>query len=472
MRISRLRKRILKLILPAALCLLALASCARAGEGGAPSVSPQPGAGTEAPGQPTALPDLPVKVVSTYILTDADGNFHLAGEVYNGSSAAVEAVTLSASVLDAAGASLLRAESGEALPLEQFVPLVSRIENDASAPFDLPLPPGIPAPDQSLVTVVSYQSAQAVDVPLQAVNLQWMPSSDGRAVLVGELINSSAFPVRVDQLAALARDNAGNLAATAQGTIFPGILMAQGDANQQDRAPFKIPFNISVSAELMPDVFTNAVQIDPLDGAPLAIDQNIAAYLDADGNFHLVSSIKNPGDQPHGALILGGLYSDTGTVMDAAGLLLPVNLLPGEELPFDLSQFVLINQKPDYQAKLDHFTLQVDPAWLAGSAQVHVSLDGQNLQEQPGENGRWAFTGEAVNTSGQNLVRMVVFAVLKMPSGSVAATSFAVLENPAGVLEPGVSMAYSIDVMTNPALDAASLKSEVILIGVVESPSD
>lgn len=456
------------------LLLLLIPACSRAG------VENQPGTAAPSTGatdlnspsaipttpEPTALPQLPVKVTDWVLAADADGNFHVSGEVLNASGAAVEGVTLVVIVMDAQGNSLLRTESGESMGEESFAPLISRVENGSSIPFDYALPPGIEAPAQTQVAVTAYQTAQAAVVPLQMINLQWMTDSSGRAVLVGELVNTAVFPVRVENLAALARDTDGKILGSSFSTLFPGILMAQGDANQQDRAPFLIPFNILPREDLQPQLFSSAIQTEPVDGAPLAFDQNIETYVDAKGTFHLVSSVKNPTGQPLGALLIGGLYSASGAVMDASALLMPVDLQPGEELPFDLAQFLLINQQPDYQAKLDHFTLQVDPSRLPALNQARFDLEDPTMQAQSGENGLWTFTGEAENTTGQNLQQILVFAVLRHPSGTVAATSFAVLANPAGPLAPGVKMGYSIDVLADPGIDWQTLRPEVILTGI------
>lgn len=457
------------------LSLPVLAACSGAGQGREPGGAfPSPGTteatggnkSTETPAQITPVPDLPVKVLSQTPVTDADGNVHLVGRVHNGSDTAVEGVTLAVAAVDSAGTSLLRAESGEVLPQEEFSPLVGRAAPNADMPFDFPLPPGAGLPAQSKVFVISYQPSQSGIIPLQVINMQWMTSAEGRAVLVGELVNTASFPVRVDSLAALANKADGIALSAAQGTLFPGILMPQGDQNQQDRAPFLIPFDLLPGEQMLPEVFTAVSQVNPLDGAPLAIDQDIEAYMDSVGTFHLVSSIKNPTDQPLGVLILGGLYAASGSVMDASGLLLPVDLQPGEELPFDLNQFKLINQKPDYQAKLDHFTLQVDPSRLTALKQVRVPVDAQNPQVQAGDAGKWTFTGEVTNSSSQDLQQIVVIAVVKKPTGTVSATAFAQLINPGGMLTPSMKMSYSIEVMADPALDASTLKTQLIVIGI------
>lgn len=456
------------------LILFTLTACSREGEGGTIGTAANSQSGeittafTSIPStpEPTPMPDLPVKVSEWVLAGDADGNLHLLGEILNESGAAVEGVTLTTVVQDSQGNSLLRAESGEPLVEEQFAPLVNTLENGESVPFDYPLPPGIETPAQTLVAVTTFQPAQSSAVPLQMVNVQWMTSSSGRAVLVGELVNTAAFPVRVENLASLARGADGKLVGAAVATLSPGLLMGQGDANQQDRAPFIIPFNITAQPDLLPEIFSFAFQVDALDGAPLAFDQNIEPYVDARGTFHLVSSVKNPTEQQMGALFIGGLYSASGAVMDASVLPLPVDLLPGEELPFDLTQFTLINQQPDYQAMLDHFTLQVDPSRLTALNQVRFELEDETMQAQPGADGQWVFTGAAVNTTGQSLQQIAVFAVLKRPSGTAAATSFTLLMNPAGTLDPGMSMAYSIEVMADPSLDPASLRPEVILTGI------
>jgi len=169
------------------------------------------------------------------------------------------------------------------------------------------------------------------------------------------------------------------------------------------------------------------------------------------GGTHLISEIKNTSERTFSVQILAGLYGSTGSVMDVSRHPLPVDLLPGEGIPFDVAGFDLLNGWADQLAKLDHFTIQVDPAQIVPSQRAWVTLQPEGVQAVSDGQGSWTFSGSVTNTTGADLQRIVVIVTLKSHStGILAATSSAVLENPAGAILPGIRMDYAIEVLADP----------------------
>lgn len=443
------------------LLLMTAAGCSAAGQGSIPplvtdtaptDLAPY-GSSPQAEISPTPVPDLPVKVISQAWVTDVNGHLHLVGEIRNEAGQGVEQVNLTLVVTDATAASLLRSDSGEPVPEVVFSPLITRLADGQSAPFDYPLPPGSNMPAEANVFVSGYQPSSAELMALQVENLQIMSTPGGEAVMVGELVNNSPNAVNVLSVAALLRDsNGGPLSAgsAAQG-VMPGLLLAAGDANQLDRAPFKIPFSAALPPGATWQVYSDAASGNPAETTAFAIDQASLFYTDARGGAHLISEIKNTSERAFSVQILAGLYGSTGSVMDVSRYILPVDLQPGESIPFDAAGFDLLNGRADQLAKLDHFTIQVDPAQIVPSQRAWVTLQPEGVQAVSDGQGSWTLSGSVTNTTGADLQRIVVIATLKSRStGILAATSSAVLENPAGAILPGIRMDYSIEVLADP----------------------
>lgn len=419
--------------------------------------STQTGDSTLAPAStatPTAIPDLPVKVTAQVVVSDVLGNTHIFGEVLNGSGSPAEAIQLTLIALDAAGASLLQSETGEPVQEVTFSPLIFRFAAGESAPFDFVLPAGSPLPAVFQVFVTSFQPSSAALQKLQVENAQVMSGENGKAVLVGELVNPNPVSVSIQGLAATLKDGSNALVSAGGGGLSAGLLLPAGDTNLLDRTPFKISFSAALPERGTWQVFVDAVDTDTpaeTDSTQFAIDQSFTYYQDARGTSHLVSSIKNPFERAFSVQLIAGLYGGTGSVMDMSLIALPLDLQPGEELPFDVQDFLLVNGKPDLQAKLDAFTLQVDPARTVASNRVWTEVEVENQQEDQGEEGVWTFSGRVTNADSVEIDRFVVMATLTSHStGKVVAVSTTTLLNPAGRIAPGMAMDYQIEVLADP----------------------
>ena len=314
----------------------------------------------------------------------------------------------------------------------------------------------------------SGQNVTAVVLTLvaqDAAGVSVIKTGGGEAVMVGELVNQNPVAVSVSSTAAILRDDANVHISVGKASVLPGMLQPAGDSLNQDRAPFKIPFYTALPQGATWQVFTNVVQTDPVDTSMFAIDQAVNVYADSQGRVHLVSSLRNNAERAFTVQILAGVYSITGSVLDDGLILLPVDLAPGEELPFDISGFNLLDGRAAQQARLDQYTLQVDAARTIPSEISWQKLAAEGNSATQEEQGMWIFKGRVTNTSGADLQKMVVIAVLKNNStGALAAVSSAELVNPAGSIPSGVYMDYSIEVMADPA-SSDTLKPEVLVFG-------
>ena len=422
---------------------------------------------------PTAIPDLPVKVTSQVVVSDVLGNTHILGEVLNGSESPAEAIQLTVVALDASGVSLLQSETGEPVQEVAFSPLITRLAAGKSAPFDFILPTDSPLPTVFQVFVTSFQPSSASLQTLQVENAQVMSGENGEAVLVGELVNPNPVSVSIQGLAASLKDGSNILVSAGGGGLSAGLLLPAGDTNLLDRSPFKIPFYAALPTGGSWQVFVDAVDTGTsaeTDSTQFAIDQSFTYYQDDRGTSHLVSSIKNPFERAFSVQLVAGLYGGTGSVMDMSLLALPLDLQPGEELPFDVHDFLLVNGKPDLQAKLDSFTLQVDPSRTVTSNRVWTEVEVENQQEEQGEKGVWTFSGRVTNSGDAEIDRFVVMATLTSHStGKVVAVSTTILLNPAGRIPHGMAMDYKIEVLADP-LESQQLDPAVKVFAATDQP--
>jgi len=424
-------------------------------------------------GTPTAIPDLPVKVTSQVVVSDVLGNTHILGEVLNGSESPVEAIQLTVIALNAAGASLLQSETGEPVQEVAFSPLISTLATGQSAPFDFALPGGSAIPAVFQVFVTSFQPSTANLQTLQIENTQVMSGENGEAVLVGELVNPNPVSVSIQGLAAKLKDGSNALVSTGGAGLSAGLLLPAGDTSLLNRTPFKIPFYAALPPGGSWQVFVDAIDSGTaaeIDTTQLAIDQSFTYYEDARGTSHLVSSIKNPFERAFSVQLVAGLYGGTGSVMDMSLLAIPLDLQPGEELPFDVHDFLLVNGKPDLLAKLDAFTLQVDPSRTVVSTRVWTGVEVENEQEEQGEKGVWTFSGRVTNTGSAEIDRFVVMATLTSHStGKVVAVTTTTLLNPAGRIAQGMAMDYKVEVLADP-LESQELDPVVKVYAATDQP--
>jgi hypothetical protein len=150
---------------------------------------------------------------------DDEGSTHLAGEIHNISATPVTAIKL-------------RLELPGHAPID-FAPQLDVIGAGQSAPFDLPLPDGVPLPDATIATIAGYSPAPAETAAVK-VQAKLVDPGDGQVYLNGQLANDTGQPARMNGLAAAMLDQAGVVRAIGQAAAFVPYL-APGQ-----RVPFSI----------------------------------------------------------------------------------------------------------------------------------------------------------------------------------------------------------------------------------------
>lgn len=458
------------LIVCCLLLAMVLTACTPTGQG-TPAAGPGENNPTSNPGStnpspsPTLPPELPVKVVSQAMVPDMQGNLHVAGEVRNESGQNATDILLTLVAQDAGGVSVFKNEAGESLPEITFAPLVADLANGQTAPFDYALPAGVSAPPLVQVFVSGFTPLAAELLTLQVEHAQVMTGPGGEAVLVGELVNQNAVAVDVGGAAAVLRNSENDPISAGKAGVLPGMLQPAGDSLNQDRAPFKIPLYASLPEGATWQVYTSAVQTDPVDTSLFAIDQAVNIYADSRGVLHMVSNVRNNAERAFSVQILAALYSSTASVLDDSLAALPVDLAAGEELPFEITGFTLLDGNTDQQSKLGEYTLQVDAFRTVPSDLVWSKLSPEGDQAQDQGQGVWKFSGSVTNTTAGDLQRIVVVAILKSSiTGAVTAVSSAALVNPAGMIAPGVHMDYAVEVWSDPA-SPENLKPDILVFG-------
>jgi hypothetical protein len=458
---------------------LGLAGCAAGGQAAvAPLSEPTAAATLEAaavPATPTAAasaaPDAPaatpipaeVAVVDVRVLRNALGQALVAGTVVNGTAAPVHGIELEVRASDAAGDTLLKDGWGsEPADSATFAPLAESLAQGESSPFAYTIYEGEPA--EFTVTVMGY--GEASDVVAQAVALehaQFATDVLGEQHLLGEAVNAADTPVSIQSLYVAVYDAGGALLTVEDADILVRQLDAAGTAGAS--APLDISLGALPGEPETYAVYATTAAAEPSE-VSLAIAERFHSYFDTAGGAHLVGMIGNSGDTPVSADLTAGLYDADGVVLDrSGGGLYWLRLPAGAAVPYDFSDFSLVESVPELAGRVSRYTVQFDPQYTRAEevADIALSTTGDALAAD-GES--WEASGSVVNSSDQLISRVVAIAALHDAEGNPVVVGFKVLDSFEGPgLGAGEQIAYQISLDADAALDPAELTLKTYVYG-------
>ncbi len=433
---------------------LALAACAG---GGAATESPSP-EGIESANAP-AVPPLPgeeITIVSQTAFLDRWGRFHIVGEVRNDSPQPLTDIQMEVEIGDAAGASLLVDAAGNRVAALLFAPMLVTLAPGEVAPFAYSYDMRLGTPAAYQVTIAGYRAGTAERANLVVEHLTLTDDGRGALYLTGEILNAGSEWVRIHALAGGVLDAEGVLLSADWTPVFMTMLAPAGDIGGRDRTPFVVQFPHPGAGARTPTVYLDADLSDPPPAAPVAVD-NTNAYFDQYGAYHLVGALTNQTDRPLDLVLVAGLYAADGTVLDAAAQPLPLTLLPGERLPFEVSSFSSLDFNPALAGRLLSHAVRVDAGRLSGpQAPVRLVTSGDQVTQA---GSTLTVSGAVTNASGGPLAQITVLAALVDEAGAPLASGYAYIFPPAGAdsIGPGEARPYEIHIEMAPGVEGSQM---------------
>ncbi len=193
-----------------------------------------------------------------------------------------------------------------------------------------------------------------------------------------------------------------------------------------------------------------------------------AQYLDTAGHFHLVGQITNSGTQPLMVSVQATVYADPAktAVVDAAFLDTLIPLAPGENLPFDLADWQVLNNRAGLWETLSKpvVTLRVEPfrTWATELFIAPLTV----MAELPTFSTREAiFTGQVKNETGRNILLGTVTATLRDSTSEKIIATGQIPLGIVNVLAAGEIMSYSIVIPVESGFDPQTVQFEVTASG-------
>lgn len=414
--------------------------------------------------------DMPEDVVVTDVFgyQDTGGFFtyyHLVGNIYNGADTAVTNVEITISIKDAGGKTVLKDDTDNPAETITITPLLWTIQPGQSAPFAYSFSLEEANPESYEANISNFVPTDAREVKVEVQHDQMVKGDDGTVYIVGELVNLGDTAVELSTMAGAALDGDQHVVAANSYAAVARYLAPAGDTGGNDRSAFRISMTGPAPTAKTWAVYLDAKPVRPEKASNLELSAP-GLYLDENGYVHMVGMATNKGEETIEAMILAGLYSADGVVLDADSAYLPYALEPGQSVPYHFSSFGGVDNVLGQSDRLAEAKARVISA-LSNSYE-HVSLETRNnAQEQTG--GLWHFSGEAVNNSGKQLSWATVVIAVYNRQGKLLATVDSDVYGQNGAIEPQEALAYQIDLEMPAEADPANVTIETYVQGLVRS---
>jgi hypothetical protein len=414
--------------------------------------------------QPANQTGLHIVGYSNY--TDSSGDFHIVGEIKNADTKALNQMELTVEVKDASGKSLLKDSNGNNVASLTISPSLDNLAPGESSPFEFNLSSDAGKPDTFTVKVTGQNTSSVQRPNIQVTNTQMVPSGNGSFYITGEIINLDDKPVEVHNLAGAMLDSAGQVVSTSLSYDYSAYLEPAGNSDELDRTPFIITLDDPGSSPSKWNTYLDAEAVDPIDEYDVSV--KIANnYLDENKSVHLVGTVTNDSNVVLNTLIVAGLYAADGTVLDAYATRTPVNVGPGETVPFDISTFSNVNNNSDQANQVDNFSVQIDSYNTFESSIENVLL--QTTNDTVAKNGStWTVSGQVKNTSQKNLSSETVVVMVYDASGALMAVSWDDLFPKGDYYASGDVAPYTVDINFDPGADTSGYTFKTLVKGDVK----
>jgi len=449
----------LKITLYAAILLLVIAvpACGKAAVVTSTSQSPK----VNTPVNPSGQLD----IASTNAFVDSYGTYRVVGEVDNNSSTVLNSIELTVEIKDASGNSLLKDDNGSITPSAIIYPLLYTLAPGEASPFEYSYETTNGTPASYNVTITGQQVSDANRATLKYENVQIVDNGSSWYYLTGVLVNTGNQWAHINSLAGAVMDDSNNVLSADWTSTYTTELAPSGDTHGRDRTPFEVNFpnpGGSTQWKLYWDAdMTNSVTDYPMDVKVTNL------YFDQYGSAHLVGWITNNSDKALDSMVVAGLYSRDGTVLDSSYAFVPEPIKPGAEAPFSISSFGSVDYNPNQASLVSTYSAQFD-TWftsLPSSEFVDLTASGETVEKN---GATWTFNGDFTNTSGKNLSSATVEVMIMDSQNKLVAMEYTSISPTGDAIATGDTNTYSVPVSLDPAVDATGFTTNTVIVGDVK----
>ncbi|MEJ2746331.1 MAG: FxLYD domain-containing protein [Anaerolineae bacterium] len=344
---------------------------------------------------------------------DMFGNLHIVGLLTNNSARAVDGVEVEIDVRDAAGNSLYTDLAWMSL---------YRIAPGETTPFRLGVYDDLTGVDSFAANIVGQSVANIERADIAVRGVVRTVDDDGNIHVTGEVVNNGSEPAAINGVAAATFDGTGTIATADSAIVNIGYL------EPGESGPFRI--YMYGPAKGTEDIVDHAVYVDatvtsPETAWPLTFAEGSRVYVDRYDDVHLVGEVTNAGEEILDVRLLAAFYDADGNVLDADTFSMPLDMAPGDTLPFDIvGGWAPLEHTTGLLDRAVRYTVSWDPYWTWTSSEVTVDLTTAN-DAQEFDNDGVTFTGQMVNSSGAAIDKAIIVAVLRdAATGELFATGY------------------------------------------------
>lgn len=422
--------------------------------------------------EPTAEPGIvagEVAVTTVYGYVDEYDYFHVVGLVYNDTEDAATNIELTLELVDANGDSVLTDVDGNAVDSVEFSPFLYTIAQGEVTPFDYYINASDldPSELEGTVTVTDFDDGDVNRGSVEVVNDTVTFGEFGTIYMTGELVNLSNEPVIVNSLAGALLAPDGTALAADGSFSLTRYLAPNGDEAGNDRTPFSITLD-GPAEDADTSVFYYDVDIaDEVDTAALISVDITSAYVDDFDNLHIFANIGNNGDQVLSISLVGGLYAEDGTVLDAATASVPIYVGPGEVRPVSFDYFGAANSSEDVLGQVASYSIQVDPYWTYETSFDVVALETANESSEVSD-GYVTFTGDVINTSEENLSSATLILAIYDGEEVLYSSSWTSVYPDGDTIAPGATLPFEVTLYIPSDVDTSSYTFFTYVQGYVD----
>jgi hypothetical protein len=404
-------------------------------------------------------------ISNTNAFIDPNGSYRVVGLVANNSNTTVNSIELTIEIKDEVGNSLLKDENGSSTASAIFNPLLNTISTGEASPFEYFYDTTNGMPAAYNVTITGKQEGNAKRADLKWDKVQLLDNGSGWITLTGELVNMGTQWAHINGLAGALLDDANNLLSADWTSTFTTELAPNGDSKSRDRTPFAITLP-GQSGATQWKLYWDVDATDNL--TDYQVDVIISNfYFDQYGSAHLIGWITNNSNQVLDSLVIAGIKSEDGTVLDSGYAFSPVPMKPGSSVAFSVSSFDNINNNSNQAALVKTATAQTDPWFTTPSTSVIVELptSGETIQKS---GATWSINGSVPNTSGKDLSGATVMILVIDLQNKLVAMEYTTITPVGDSIVTGETLPYSVSISLDATADPTGFTTNTLVIGYVK----
>lgn len=432
------------------------------------TAAPQMTEAVQEPTEPVQQNDGKVEITSASSYIDSFNDYNVSGEIFNNTNRTLENITLSVSITDESGMSLLKDDDDNPVDHIDIQPYLGVLVSGASSPFNYYISANDVTPAKFDVTIKSYDQSSAPDLAdINIQNVQLANTEAGDILITGEVVNKSSEHVDVESMAGAVMDGSKKVLAASSTLTYSRYLYPAGDPAGRDHGPFIVRLYGPIKNMEHWKVYARGVESDEVPSTDMDV-QLTSSYTDTYGTYHLLGTVTNNGTSQISPAVIGGLYGSDQTVFDAASLNVPLYLSAGESAPFDINTFQLASSMPADQVSAIEKIVKPDYYWTFTTHYELQPLKAKSVKVQR-DGSDWTVKGTVLNTTDKKLGSISAVIEFLDEDQQVIATNAASIYPPDGsdTIDPGKSNEFSVSIYAPEDWNLSSREYRVILQGVV-----